>query len=102
MNKIKIAEDTPAELIDIFKQINLDKIPFDKHDEIIDLLKKHAQQHIPLRVGKVNAIEIELAGCPQRLATIVSQFNFKELSAFKKKAGMIFIKTFLKNNGLLK
>jgi hypothetical protein len=104
MKKIKIAEDTPKELIELFKKIDLSKIPESEHDSIIESLKKAAKPFIPLRpVGmKVKPIEIDLPGCPQRLATVVSQFDFVSLGSFKKKAGLRFMKSYLKKHNLLK
>jgi hypothetical protein len=99
---IRIAVDTPKELIDIFKQIDLSKIPTAEHDRIIDSLKSIAEQYIPIRTEKVKAMEIDLPGCPQRLAIIVSQFDFNKVGAVKKSMGLKFIKKFLKDKKLLK
>lgn len=99
---IKIAIDTPKELIDLFKQIDISKIPASEHDKIIDSLKSFAKQYIPIRKDKVQAMEIDLAGCPQRLATIVSQFDFNALNGVKKSMGLAFMKKWLKKHNLLR
>lgn len=99
---IQIAIDTPKELIEIFKQIDLSKIPKDEHDRIIDSLKATAKQYIPIRTTKVQGMKIDLPGCPQRLATVVSQFDFSQISPLKRKLGLTFIKQFLKQKNLLK
>lgn len=100
--KIKIAEDTPQKLIELFKQIDINKIPENQHNSIIDNLKMIAKQYIPIRTDKPRAKEIELDGCPQRLATVVSQFDFAALGATKRTLGLSFIKSWLKKNNLLK
>lgn len=100
--KIKIAKDTPVDLIELFKKIDINKIPKSEHDQVIDQLKEVAKKHIPIRKGQPIPILIELDGCPQRLATIVSQFDFKALGTVKRKAGLAFIKGWLKRHGLLK
>lgn len=100
--KIKIASDTPEQLINLFKRIDVSRIPQSQHDSIIDNLKMIARQHIPLRKDKPVAKEIELDGCPQRLATVVSQFDFTALGATKRTLGLSFITNWLKKNNLLK
>lgn len=100
--EITIAEDTPKELITLFKQIDLSRIPQSEHDKIIDSLKAAAKQYIPIRTDKPRGMKIDLPGCPQRLATIVSQFDFNKLGAVKKAAGLAYIKRFLKQKNLLK
>lgn len=100
--KIKVASDMPEKLITIFKMIDINKIPASEHDKIIDQLKAVARQHIPLRKDKPFAKEIELDGCPQRLATVVSQFDFNALGATKQALGFSFIKNWLKKNNLLR
>lgn len=102
MSKIQIAADTPKKLIDLFKQIDLSKVPESEHDDIISKLKHVASQHLPRRNGKVKAKVIDLPGCPQRLATVVSQFDFNAISKTRQNLGFSFIKGWLDKKGLLK
>lgn len=101
--KIKIAADTPRELIELAKKINFGAIPQSQHAEKIEQLRQVAQKYgIPKRNGKVQPVEIELGNCPQELATLISQMDFSKYDFITKNIALTFIKKWLKNNGLMR
>lgn len=105
MSRIMFADDVPKELIEIAKKIDFSKVSPAQQRIYLEQLNTLACKYLPKRVGQVpqNRIKtIEIQGCPQDLATLVSSFDFSKVSLITKKLAIPIIKSWLKNNNLLK
>lgn len=102
LKTVKIAKDTPGELLKLAQQINFSKVPKEQISSKIEQLKQVANRYgIPRRIGKVDAIEIQ-SEAPQELATLISQMDFSKYAPMIRTLAIGFMRNYLKNEGLLK
>jgi hypothetical protein len=100
---IRIAKDTPPELIDLARRINFSSIPVSQHPAKINELKSVAERYgVPKRSDKAIPAELELNGCPQSLATLISQMDFSKYNPIIRKTAINFMENWLKKEGLLR
>lgn len=100
---IKIAKDTPKELVNLAKKINFTAIPKSQHNEKISQLQELASKYgVPRRTSKAEAMEIELGECPQQLATTISQMDFSKYNSITRRIAVSFMESWLKGQGLIR
>lgn len=98
---VKIAIDTPPELLDLGKRLVFDGT----RDEIssrVKELRNLALKYIPVKVGNINYINYEIDGKYQPIANLISILDFNNLNYASKKLGLIYITNYLKREGFLK
>lgn len=100
---IKIAKDTPPQLLKLAKEIDFSKVPASEVDGKIAQLKHVAEKYnIPRRTSPAIAIEVDMPGCPQKLATLISQMDFSSYSAIIRGLAIGYMRNWLSNNNLLR
>lgn len=102
---VKIAADTPKELIDILNRIDYSLIASDKQQSIVSELYTLAVKYVMPRKGKIapaNVKKLDITGCPQILATMISSLDFNSLDSIKKNIGKQLIIQKLQSMGLYK
>lgn len=100
---VRIAKDTPKELIALGKRIDFSQVPKSEFNaKLIELSNLVIKYKIPIRKHKVEAMEIELGDCPQDLATFISKLDFRNYSTVTRKIAISFIENWLKKNNYLR
>ena len=100
---IKIAKDLPKELLDIARRIDFSRIPKVEHKQKIEQIRQLAIKHnIPQRQERAIPVEMDLPGCPQELATMISGLDFSKFNTFTRKIAMGFIEAYMMKNGFFK
>ncbi len=100
---ISIASDLPKELLELAKKIDFSRVPKQQVATKIEQIKQLViRYNIPKRVGKAIPIQLELQGCPQELATLISGLDFSKYGSITKKIAIGYIEAYLYKNGLLK
>jgi hypothetical protein len=102
--KLSIASDIPAELIEIARNCDFSVIPANQQQKKLDELAILASKYIPRKqnINQIKYNEIEVGACPPKLANLINQMDFGKINSFQKKLAMPFIKTYLKQNGIMK
>lgn len=102
--KLQIANDIPAELIEIARNCDFTVIPANQQQTKLDELAKLASKYIPRKQSMTNVKynEIEVGNCPKGLANLINQMDFSKINTFQKKLALPFIKNYLKQNGIMK
>lgn len=100
---VKIAKDLPMQLMKLAKEIDFSRVPEHEHDaKIQEIIKIANKYNIKKRTTEINFVMAELPGCPQKLATVVSQMDFKPFSSFMRDIAVGFMRNYLKKQGLLR
>lgn len=100
---VKIAKDLPMELMKLARDIDFSKVPEHEHDAKIQEIIKIANKYkIKKRTTEIQSVMVDLPGCPQKLATVVSQMDFKPFSPFIRDIAVGFMRNYLKKQGLLR
>lgn len=98
---VKIANDTPKELLEIGSRLYFPGTKEEVAKKVIDL-KDLAVKFVPLKSSKITYMDFNIDKKFQPLANLISRLNFAGLSGAKKTIGLAYIKNYLTNQGFLK
>lgn len=98
---VKIANDTPKELLEIGKKLHFAGTKEQVGEKVI-ALKNVAVKYVPIRTSKITYMNFDINAKFQPLANLISKLDFAQLSSMSRTIGLAFIKNYLQNNGFLK
>lgn len=98
---VKIANDTPKELLDIGKRLKFSGTK-EQVSEKVKQLKNIAVGYVPTRAGKPTYMDFGIDAKFQPLANLISLLDFSKVNQIKRSIGLTFIEKYLQNNGFLK
>lgn len=93
---MKIANDTPREILDLLHVLDFERIPVNQQDNLLDQLENVIEKYrpfIPLRQnGSYQAVDVNIPGCPERLVQIANKNHWARIKPFHKLLAIPFIK----------
>ncbi len=102
---VKVANDTPKELIEILKKINVDKIDLQRIQEWLKAANNHIGKFVERRNEKAKIyLNLEIPNQYQPIFDFFNQYNYnngpngKPLGKILKVTYMTAIKTWVKSN----
>jgi hypothetical protein len=98
---VKIANDTPKELLNLAKRLKFSGNKEEVGKKAIEL-KNLAVKYVPVRPNTAPKMEIEMDGKFQPLANLISILDFSKVPNFSKKMGLAYIENYLKQQGFLR
>lgn len=98
---VKIAKDTPKELLELGKRLQFSGTK-EQVSEKVKQLKNIAVGYVPTRAGKPTYMDFGIDAKFQPLANLISLLDFSQVNTIKRTIGLTYIENYLKNNGFLK
>jgi hypothetical protein len=98
---VKIAKDTPKELLDLGIRLNFTGNKDDVAKKVLQL-KDLASKYVPLKRHKIEYVDFNIDNKFQPLANLISRLDFASLPSLSKRIGLAYIENYLKLNGFLK
>ena len=101
---LKIAYDTPPQLIDIARKCNFGVIQDKDKKMYLTQLSTLASKYIPRKKEMQNVAynTIEMGNCPKELANLINEMDFAKINSLQRAIAIPYIKSYLSNMGILK